>query len=99
MKRNILFQLLILLGCSAFGQDKNVASLLLPQPVSVKTGDGVFVLNEQTAIHVFSPDASVQRVANFLSGKLSAATGFSMTVVNNATSHGAKNSIELSPVN
>src|SRR5450432_3883964 len=97
MKSSILLPAFMLFCFFAFSQD-NVASLLLPQPVSVTQGKGHFALNNKTIIQVLSADPSALRVGNFLSKKLSAVTGFSIAVITGTTIHGAKNNIELSLV-
>src|SRR5258705_7803925 len=92
--RSILFSGCMLLCFFTYSQDKDVASLLLPQPVSLKQGNGNFILNNKTTIQVLSEDPSARRVANFLSEKLSGATGFS--IIANTSLYSAKNSIKLS---
>ncbi len=95
MKRSILFPVFMLVSFFAFPQDNNVASLLLPQPVSLRQGSGNFVVDSKTSIQVLTSDTSARRVGNFLSEKLSGATGFPVNVNTSAT-QGAKNSIQFS---
>lgn len=82
--RYVMFLGLIILSFSSFSQNKK-AIAIIPQPVSLKEGDGVFRLNNNTAIEISSPDKSLQNVAGYLSKKLSTPTGYSLKVkpVNN----------------
>ena len=81
MRKSILISLLIIINISAFSQKNNVAELLLPQPASVISAEGAFVVNNTTSIHLVSMDPSAKRVAGFLSKKLSVATGYPVQVV------------------
>ncbi len=49
---------------------------LIPEPVSVQPGKGVFVLTEATPIGVPSGQPEVARLATYLTSKISPATGF-----------------------
>jgi hexosaminidase len=95
MKKGLFIFILFFAGIAVFGQQRNVADLLLPKPVSVVQGNGEFILNNKTVIRVASSDASVKRVGGFLSEKLHTATGFTVPVV---TEKRNENSIELSLV-
>lgn len=97
MKKNFFFFLFMCCSVAGFSQKNNVADLLIPQPVSVTSGTGTFVVNNKTGIHVSSNDASAKRVASFLSSKLAATTGYAMPVVNSKSA--VSNSINLSLVN
>ncbi len=76
-----------------FSQKNNVAELLVPQPVSVTSGSGNFVINNKTGIELLSSDPAAKRVAEFLSKKLSVATGYPAKISVNKES---TNSIKLS---
>ena len=99
MKKNIWIAFMILFSVPVFAQKNNVAELLMPQPVSVISGEGVFVLNSATNIHLVSMDSNAKRVAAFLSKKLSVATGYPLHVVSTSAKEGAKNYIKLSLIN
>ncbi len=95
MKKLILIPALIMFSFFANCQNKNVEELLLPQPVSVKQGNGSFLVTNKTNIQILSPDPDARRVANFLSEKLSGVTGFAIPLKTSLAGTGA-NSIKLS---
>jgi hexosaminidase len=97
MKKNFLVLLFICFSVAGFSQKNNVPELLIPQPVSVTSGTGNFLVNNKTSIHVTSNDASAKRVASFLSSKLAATTGYAMPVVNSKSP--VANSINLVLIN
>src|SRR6185503_3894803 len=68
---------------------------LIPVPVSMKTGDGNFLLTRTGAISLTTNDADAKRVAGFLSKKISVATGFQMPVKPGATSSAGNISMSL----
>ncbi len=78
MKKSIFFSLLLLLCFAAFSQKNKVAELLIPEPVSVTSGSGNFIIDNNTRIDVSSSDASAMRVGGFLSNRLSFVTGYSV---------------------
>ncbi|MBN9351960.1 MAG: family 20 glycosylhydrolase [Chitinophagaceae bacterium] len=84
MRKNIFIFLFVLFSVPSFCQVQKSTALLIPQPVSVENGNGEFILNNRTSIVITSEDASVKRVASFLSHKLSAVTGYPMRI---AVSH------------
>ena len=98
MRKSILLFFLMFFCISLFSQKNDVARLLIPEPVSVVSGNGKFIVNNKTSIHVQSADESARRVGKFLSTQLSLATGYPATVSNGAKSQAA-NSITLSLVN
>lgn len=81
MRKNIFIFLFVLFSIPTFCQVQKSTALLIPQPVSVENGNGEFILNNRTSIVITSEDASVKRVASFLSHKLSAVTGYPMRIV------------------
>ncbi len=96
MRKGLFISFLFFVSVSVTGQKINVEQLLIPEPVSVTQGTGNFILNNKTSIHVTSSDASAKRVAEFLSKKLSKATGYAIPVVANSkneTSNGIKLSL------
>ena len=96
MKRILLSSILIAFCVTTFSQDNTIAEKLMPLPVSLKSGSGNFVVNSKTSVHILSSDASVNRVANYLSQKLKT-TGLTIPVIK--TSSKAGNSISLSLIN
>ncbi len=61
---------------SAMAQTPSIS--IIPVPVEMKTGHGVFTLNGGSAISVSHADADLQQLASMLSVKLATATGFKM---------------------
>ncbi len=74
--KKLFFLFLFLPGLMAFGQKPTVQ--LIPQPVSVKEGKGVFLLTKEATIRYNKADA--RKVAVDLAEKLSAPTGFPFNV-------------------
>ncbi len=83
----------------AFSQKNNVEDLLLPQPASIKSGTGNFVLNNKTNIYVLSSDVSAKRVGEFLSKTLTRVLGYSFSVKASSKNLIANNSIKFSLIN
>ncbi|MCW3105749.1 MAG: beta-N-acetylhexosaminidase [Segetibacter sp.] len=65
---------------NAISQNTAPAVSVLPQPVSVQTGKGNFLLRKTTAIEVSATDADAKRVAGYLAKKISAVTGYAIPV-------------------
>ena len=81
----------------SFCQNDQGRISLIPVPVSMQTGKENFVLAKNTTITVKTNDGDAKRVADFMSKKLSVATGFSLPVKTNTNSNSASN-ISLSLV-
>ena len=79
MKQFIIFSFLISLFINSFSQS-NHSVYIVPQPVSMQMGKGDFILKPASVIELSATDADAKRVANFLSKKLSAATGYAVPV-------------------
>lgn len=73
---------------------QNNAISVIPQPVSLQTGNGVFVVKKITAIEINSSSEDVKRIAGSLAKKLSTATGFTIPVKHSFGNN--SNSIRLS---
>ncbi|MGN6530904.1 MAG: beta-N-acetylhexosaminidase, partial [Ginsengibacter sp.] len=97
MRKGLFISFLFLVSVSVTSQKINVEQLLIPQPVSLTQGTGNFIVNNKTSIHVTSSDASAKRVAEFLSKKLSKATGYTVPIVSNSKNENP-NGIKLSLV-
>ena len=95
MRKSFFVSLLMLLCFSVYSQKNNVADLLIPEPVSVVSGEGHFVLNNKTNIQVLSADASARRVAQFLSKKIEKATGYSAAVSSNSKNQNQVSAIKF----
>ncbi|HEU4902787.1 MAG TPA: family 20 glycosylhydrolase [Flavisolibacter sp.] len=92
-----LFSLLFFLQADA--QTNPVAFSLIPVPVSLQVGKGYFLLNKATAIKLSGNDRDVRRVADFLSRKLSTATGFPLPVKSGDAGADITGNIRLATLN
>jgi hexosaminidase len=79
MIRYLVMTVLMLTFFSAMSQSRKTISII-PQPVSVKEGAGIFKLTGETAIEISS--SSLAGVGKYLSEALAPATGFSPKVNN-----------------
>ena len=96
MRKGVFISFLFFISVSVIGQKNNVEQLLIPEPVSVTSGTGNFVVMNKTAIHVLASDPDAARVGKFLSNKLSKVSGYSLPVFVNAKNTEVKNGIKLS---
>ena len=96
MKKGLFISFLFFVSVSVIGQKNNVAQLLVPEPVSVTSGTGNFILNNKTSVHVMSADASAKRVGEFISKKLSLVTGYTVPVITGSKNQTVDNGIKLS---
>jgi hexosaminidase len=80
MKKTMLLGLLMASFFNGISQNSVPRVSVLPQPVSVQTGNGNFFLKKTTAIEVSAADADAKRVAGYLAKKLSTATGYLISV-------------------
>lgn len=87
---------LLFISLSSTAQNKQSVSII-PQPVSLQTGAGAFVVKNGTSIEVVAGNAESNRTATYLSKALSIPTGYSLPV-KTATSSKANGSIQLSLV-
>ncbi|MEJ7683101.1 MAG: glycoside hydrolase family 20 zincin-like fold domain-containing protein [Segetibacter sp.] len=72
---------------------------LIPIPASMQRGQGNFILKKTATIVLSSEQADVARVADFLSKKLSAATGFAIPVKSSNAASNAPGIIKLAIIN
>lgn len=72
MQHKFLFFLLLLLGCTSQAQNNTIQ--IIPQPVDIQAGSGVFKLSAQTATIAYDK-ADALAVAEMLVKKLSTPTG------------------------
>ncbi|MEO7835179.1 MAG: glycoside hydrolase family 20 zincin-like fold domain-containing protein, partial [Ginsengibacter sp.] len=96
MKKGLFISFLFFVSVSVIGQKNNVAQLLVPEPVSVTSGTGNFILGSKTSIHVMSDDAAAKRVGEFISKKLSLVTGYSVPVITSSKNQTVNSGIKLS---
>ncbi|HXR82961.1 MAG TPA: family 20 glycosylhydrolase [Hanamia sp.] len=96
MRKGLFISFLLFISVSVIGQKNNVEQLLIPEPVSVTSGTGNFVVINKTPIYVLSSNADAARVGEFISKKLSKASGYSLPVIVNAKNTAAKSGIKLS---
>ncbi|HSN08734.1 MAG TPA: beta-N-acetylhexosaminidase, partial [Hanamia sp.] len=81
MIKSLFLSFLFFASVSVFAQKNNVAEMLIPEPVSVTSGTGNFLLKPNTNIHVITSNADAKRVGNYISEKLKRATGYNVPVV------------------
>ena len=94
MRKSLFISILFFLSYSVFAQKNNVAEMLIPEPVSVSSGTGNFLLTSKAVIHVMSSNKDAKRVGNYISEKLRRATGFKVPVA--VTSKKMSSGINLS---
>jgi hexosaminidase len=80
MKKAIITTFFILLFIHVFSQGNESIVSIIPIPENIQPGEGNFILNKTAVIELTTNDADSRRVADFLSKKLSIATGFAMPV-------------------
>ncbi|MGN6196166.1 MAG: beta-N-acetylhexosaminidase [Ginsengibacter sp.] len=80
MRKGFFISFLLFISVSVIGQKNNVAQLLIPEPVSVTSGTGNFVVINKTPVHVLSTDPAAKRVGEFLSKKIAKVTGYVVPV-------------------
>lgn len=76
----VLSLLIFQISCSSDETSTVEAPHLIPIPTESNFTSGEFVLKENTAIHLASDDADLQKVGQYLSGFLQPATGFKFEV-------------------
>ncbi|HZI68857.1 MAG TPA: hypothetical protein VFD44_04070, partial [Hanamia sp.] len=81
MRKSFFISFLFFISVSVFAQQNKVAEMLIPEPVSVSSGTGNFLLTSGTAIHVMTSNTDAKRVGNYIAEKLKRATGFSVPVI------------------
>src|SRR5690242_16003177 len=95
MKKITIAGLVFLIALTAFSQKNENPVSLIPIPVSMKMGEGNFLLTKNSSIELKTGDADAKRVAEFLSKKISVATGFQMPVKNSSASSAGNISLSL----
>jgi hexosaminidase len=69
--------------------------VLIPKPVSVTSAGGTFELNNESAVYVEGESPELLKIARYLSGILSPATGFEFKVSSSTGVPSAKNHVYL----
>ena len=97
MKKATIAALFILMFFHVFSQDNESTISLIPIPVSMQNGQGKFILTKNATIELKTKDGDAQRVAGFLSKKLSVATGYKIPVkiVNTGSRSGGNISLAI----
>lgn len=80
MNRVCCFAILITCSLTAISQKSRNPYSIIPIPVSIQSSAGNFSLKKSSSIEVSSNVSDAKRVADFLSKKLSLATGFQLPV-------------------
>jgi len=92
MKKVAITTIIMLMNLCVFSQRNERAVSIIPIPVSMQTTGGNFILKNNVTIELATTDKDANRVAYFLSEKLSVATGFKISVkVVNTITHEAGN--------
>ena len=81
MKQFIIFSLIISIFLQVYSQEVQRSVSIIPLPVSMQQGNGNFTLKSSSVIELTATDADSKRVANFLSKKISSATGYEVRVI------------------
>ncbi|MCC6286807.1 MAG: family 20 glycosylhydrolase [Chitinophagaceae bacterium] len=72
---------------------------IIPEPVSVKSGSGKFVINNNTAVYVISGGDSIIKIAKDFSEKFYQSSGIKLAVKNANVQPGVKNLIQFQKSN
>ncbi|MBD0288673.1 MAG: hypothetical protein ICV79_25110, partial [Flavisolibacter sp.] len=78
--KQFLFLIFLLFTLSKAHSQQPTTFSIIPQPVSLQTGNGSFTLRNNSVIELSTTDADAKRVAQFLSEKLAMPTGYSIAV-------------------
>src|SRR5277367_3402097 len=81
MKKVSLLAICCLMAFLSFAQNNKSSLAIIPEPVSVITRDGEFVLPKHILIQA-GPQADERLVTNYLRNKLTISTGLPVTVRN-----------------
>ncbi|HEY0433435.1 MAG TPA: family 20 glycosylhydrolase [Chitinophagaceae bacterium] len=84
-----LLAFICLLSCGFATAQKKSSISIIPEPVSVKPGTGVFKLTSRTSIQVNSQDKDQHRVAEMLGKSISVPTGIHIAVGSTPSTAGA----------
>ena len=95
MKKTTMFGFLVAAFLNAMAQTGTPVVSVLPQPVSVQAGTGIFVLRKTTAIEVSAADADTKRIAGYLSKTESTASGYAVPVKTAASGVAGAGNIRL----
>jgi hexosaminidase len=88
LSRLLLLLLVLTTVCDNLqAQSRSAVENLIPKPVSVTTGDGVFTLTGETKIYVEGETPQLMQVAQSLADKLKPATGFALPVSSSQGDH------------
>src|SRR5215216_1169376 len=66
---------------NAPAQSKSTVENLIPKPVSVTKGEGMFAITTETAIYIEGDTTKIMPVAQFLADKLKPSTGFAIPIL------------------
>ena len=96
MKRFVIAIFLYSIFLPAFTQDNQTLISIIPQPVSITTSAGNFILTNTSQIEISSTNTDAKRIADSLSKKLSFATGYDIPVKAVAAFSNTPGTIQLS---
>ncbi|HSU49909.1 MAG TPA: glycoside hydrolase family 20 zincin-like fold domain-containing protein, partial [Segetibacter sp.] len=95
MKKTMVLGLLMASFFHGMTQNTSPVISVLPQPVSVQTAKGNFLLKNTAAIEIAANDADAKRVAGYLAKKIATATGYQMPVRTSAASSKSSGNIKF----
>ncbi|MBD0352094.1 MAG: family 20 glycosylhydrolase [Flavisolibacter sp.] len=93
--KQFLFLIFLLFTLSKAHSQQPTTFSIIPQPVSLQTGNGSFTLRNNSVIELSTTDADAKRVARFLSEKLAVPTGYSIAVKSVPTASNTSGIIRL----
>jgi hexosaminidase len=96
MERLMIAIFLMTTFLNGYSQQAERVVSIVPIPVSMEMGRGIFTLSSASVIEVSSTDADAKRVAAFLNKRLSGATGYAVPVRTVSSFSNAPNSIRFS---
>lgn len=82
-----------------YSSAQNNSIAIIPEPVSLQAGKGTFLLKNTSSIEINSTSEEAKRIADFLSKKLSVATGFTLPVKPVSSFSNTEGTIRFSVVN
>ena len=87
----VLTTLFVFVGTAMTYDKKERAIFIIPKPLSLKMDDGSFLLTKSTSVCISGTSKELQAIAEHLSARLAAATGFAIPAV---PREGSKSSVD-----
>lgn len=83
VKLGVCCLFLLLTGCGPESNTQAQSINLIPQPVSMKVGDGSYTLSNSTSISIPANQPAVMKVAAYLAAKIQPPTGLNLKITEN----------------